>query len=99
MMTAYAAEDHVREALREGAYGFLKKPLDFDRLYRLIERAICDGSLLFIVDDDKDLCANMKSILIDQGYRVSVAYDSKAAIEKARENKFDIMLIDMKLSY
>lgn len=97
VMTAYSDEDSVKEALREGAYGFLRKPLNFDRLFNLIERALPNGPLLFVVDDDKDLCANMKSILTDEGYRVSVAYEGKSALKKVRENNFDIMLIDMKL--
>ncbi len=38
MVTAFAVEDLIREALREGAFGALKKPVDFDKLFKLIER-------------------------------------------------------------
>jgi len=37
MMTAYAVEDLVREALSEGAYGVLYKPFDVERMIALIE--------------------------------------------------------------
>ncbi len=97
MVTAYAVEDLIREALREGAFGALKKPLDFDKLFKLIKRATPNGELILVVDDDKNLCANMKDVLSDKGYRVSVAYDGNMAVEKAWENNFDIMLIDLKL--
>ena len=97
MMTAYAVEDLLREALREGAFGTLKKPLDFDKLFVLIEKAIPNGALILVVDDDEDLCANMKEILRDKGYRVCVAYDGNAAIEKAWEKDFAIIILDMKL--
>ena len=40
MVTAYAVEDLIREALQEGAFGCLRKPLDFDKLFELIENAI-----------------------------------------------------------
>jgi len=97
MVTAYAVEDLIREALREGAFGALKKPLDFDQLFRLIERAIPDGKLILVVDDDESLCANMNDVLSDRGYRVCVAHDGNIAVEKAEKNNFDIMLIDLKL--
>jgi len=37
MMTAYAVEDLIREALSEGVYGVLYKPLDMERMIGLIE--------------------------------------------------------------
>jgi len=97
MVTAYAVEGLIREALREGAFGALKKPLDFDKLFELIERAIPNGELILVVDDDESLCANMKAFLSDKGYRVSVAHDGNTAVERAWENNFDIMLLDLKL--
>jgi DNA-binding NtrC family response regulator len=97
MITAYAVEDLLREALREGAFGTLKKPLDFDKLFALIEKAIPNKALILVVDDDEGLCVNIKDALHDNGYRVSVAYDGNTAIEKAWENAFDIIILDMKL--
>lgn len=97
MVTAYAVEELVRDALRHGAFGFLKKPLDFELLFALIESAVSKGALVLVVDDDRDLCANMKDVLSDRGYRVSVAHDGSTAIEKAWENDFDVILLDMKL--
>jgi len=97
MVTAFAVEDLIREALREGAFGSLKKPLDFDKLFELIEKAAGNGALILIVDDDKDLCGNMEDTLTQKGYRVCVAHDGDTAVQKTRENNFDIVLIDMKL--
>jgi len=97
MVTAYAVEECVREALREGAFGFLKKPLDFEQLFGVIESAVSKEALVLVVDDDRDLCANIKDVLGDKGYRVSVAHDGSTAIEKAWENDFAVILLDMKL--
>ena len=97
MVTAYAVEELIREALREGAFGSLRKPLDFDKLFKLIERATPNGALVLVVDDDQNLCASINDVLSDKGYRVSVAYDGNTAVERAWENNFDIMLIDVKL--
>ena len=97
LATAYAVEDLIREALREGAFGSLSKPIDFDNLFNIIEDATHKGGLLLVVDDDRSLCGNMTDILSKKGYRVSVAYDGKMAIQKTRENDFDLILLDMKL--
>ena len=97
MVTAFTVEDLIREALREGAFGALKKPLDFDRLFELISQATPDGELILVVDDDENLCANITDVLRDKGYRVSVAYDGETAIEKTTSNNFDVMIIDMQL--
>ncbi len=97
MVTAYAMEELIKEALREGAFGFLSKPLDIEKLFGLIERAIPGGPLVMVVDDDEGLCANVSDILSDKGYRVSVVYDGDKALSKAWENNFDVLLLDMKL--
>ncbi len=97
MVTAYAVEELIRQALREGAFGALKKPLDFNQVFELIERATPNGELILVVDDDESLCANMEDVLSNKGYRVSVAYDGNIAIENAEKNNFDVMLIDLKL--
>ena len=97
MMSAFAVEDLLEEALRQGAFGSLKKPIDFDLLPELIIQATGKGTIILVVDDDENLCNNMHQILSDRGYRVSVAYDGNTAIDKAKQNNFDIMLLDMKL--
>jgi two-component system response regulator HydG len=97
MVSAYTVEDLIREALREGAFGFLKKPLDFEKLFGLIEYATGKGAMILVADDDKALCANLKDALSDKGYRVSIAYDGEKAVQASWEDNFDIMLIDMKM--
>ena len=47
MVTAYTFEDLLKEALREGAFGILRKPLDFDKLFIQINKAIPDGALVY----------------------------------------------------
>ena len=98
MVTAFSVEELIRDALREGAYGFLRKPLDFDKLFSLMEKAI-NGMLILVTDDDENLCANIEDTLTDKGYRVCTANDGEAAIQRAWENNFDVMLIDLKLPF
>jgi len=44
MMTAYAVQDLVEEALRQGVYRMLRKPLDMDEVLSLIDEALNGGS-------------------------------------------------------
>jgi len=97
MVSAYVVEELIREALWEGAFGALGKPLNFDELFALLERAGAGSGAMVLLADDENLCANMKDILEDRGYRVRVAHDGGMAVEQARKNNFDIMLLDMKM--
>lgn len=97
MVTAYQVEELIREALREGAFGCLNKPLDFQKLFEIIEAVRAKGALILIADDDQGLCANMSEILTRRGYRVATACDGSTAINNCRENDFDIILLDMKM--
>ena len=97
MLTAYALEELIQESLQEGAFACLKKPLDFDKLFTTIEKAIPKGSMVLVVDDDENLCLNLFDILQDKGYRVSYALDSITAIERVKTTVIDILLLDMNL--
>lgn len=44
MMTAYALQDLVQQALDEGAYGVAYKPLDLDYVLKLVEEIWCGRS-------------------------------------------------------
>lgn len=97
LLSAYAVEGLIIEGLREGAFGFLRKPVDLDRLFVLIEHAIPNGALVLVVDGDRNLCANVKDVLSDKGYRVNIAHDGDRAMEKAWEKDYDVMLIDLEV--
>ncbi|MDY6876525.1 MAG: response regulator [Chloroflexota bacterium] len=97
MVTAFAVEELIKDALREGAFGSLRKPLDFERLFALIEAALPNGGLVMVVDDDANLCANLQEILVERGYRVSVATDGESAIQRVQEKNFDIIILDLNL--
>lgn len=97
MMTAYTAEDIIRKSLCEGAFGILQKPIDFEKLFQIIESSLPNGALIMVVDDDPELCANFVDVLGKKGYKVRTTEDGRKALQMARENNFDIILLDMKL--
>jgi len=99
MMTAYAVEDLVQEALQEGAYGIIYKPLDIEKVVALIEgvRQAKQGALILVVDDDPGTCITLKNVLVTKGYQVGTAHTGEEAIAMAQERAYDIIFIDMKL--
>jgi two-component system response regulator HydG len=99
IMTAYAVEDLVQEALQEGAYGITYKPLDIERVIVIIEKAreAQQGALILVVDDDPGTCITLRNILSKKGYRMSIAHTGEEAIAMARETPHDLIFIDVKL--
>jgi CheY-like chemotaxis protein len=99
MMTAYTVEDLVQQALEEGAYGILYKPLDIEKVIAVIEKAreARQGALILVVDDDPGTCTTFKNILIKRGYKVGIAHTGEEAIALAQAAAYDIIFVDMKL--
>jgi two-component system response regulator HydG len=97
MVSAFTVENLIREALREGAYGYLKKPIDFDRLFTIIESTVFKGALILVVDDDPNICANLRDALSAKGYCVCMAYDGNTVIQRVKEKDYDVILLDMNM--
>jgi DNA-binding NtrC family response regulator len=99
MMTAYSVEDLVQEALREGAYGILYKPLDIEKVVVFIDESkkVKQGALILVVDDDPGTSVTLKNVLVNRGHKVGTAHTGEEAIAKAQESMHDIVFIDMKL--
>lgn len=99
MMTAYAVEDLIHEALQEGAYGIMYKPLDIERVVAVVREAMQArrGLLILVVDDDPGICITLRNILTRKGYQTGVAHTGEEAIAIAHTMVHDIIFIDMKL--
>lgn len=52
---------------------------------------------VLVVDDEKDTCSNLQDILTELGYRVDVAYDGPSALERVRQNAYDVALLDLRM--
>lgn len=50
---------------------------------------------ILVVDDEKTLVKGMKFNLENEGYEVECAYDGAAALELAREGRFDLLILDV----
>ena len=61
-----------------------------------MERTMASTTIL-VVDDDRDSLATLETLLSDKGYSVETAETGAQAIEKSKEKKFDLALIDITL--
>ena len=52
---------------------------------------------ILVVDDDKDMCHIISSILKEEGYKVDKAYDGEQAIKKIKAKDYNLMILDYKM--
>ena len=52
---------------------------------------------VLVVDDEKLIVKGIRFSLEQEGMEVDCAYDGEEAVEKAKENKYDIILLDLML--
>lgn len=50
---------------------------------------------ILIIDDEKNICTTIQSILGDEGYKSEYALDFKSGIKKLKENMYDIVFLDI----
>jgi DNA-binding NtrC family response regulator len=96
MMTAYSLEDLIKEALDEGAYGIIYKPLDIDVIIDCIEKAE-KGQFVLVVDDDLNMCETLHDVLEEKGYHVATSNDSEAAVNLVKEHDYNLVILDLKM--
>jgi len=53
---------------------------------------------ILVVDNDKDMCWLIASILREEGYLVDNAYDGESAFLKINQHHYEILVLDYKLS-
>ncbi|MBT3878712.1 MAG: response regulator [Candidatus Scalindua sp.] len=97
MITAYAEDKLVEEAMIEGALKILKKPLDLNKIMSFIEKLQRLKTLL-IVDDNKEFCDTLRQYIDKHSYNVSTAHSVTDGIEKYDKYQTEFLLIDMKLN-
>jgi two-component system, NtrC family, response regulator HydG len=52
---------------------------------------------ILVVDDDPDICDNLRDILCDLGYQVDTAHDGPSALELVGRRPYDVALLDLKM--
>ena len=56
-----------------------------------------DNANILVVDDEKDICMALNIILTKEGYTVKEAYNGEQALERIKQENFDIVMTDIKM--
>ncbi|HSJ52631.1 MAG TPA: response regulator, partial [Anaerolineae bacterium] len=91
-----------QKGVTQGAADYLVKPLDEGELLHCVRRVLELGSggtrkKILVVDDEIDIVGWLKHFLTHSGYEVAEAYDGIQALEAVRQDRPDLILLDLKM--
>ena len=96
MMTGFAVEDLIKEALEEGAYAVIYKPYEVGQIIDIVNKVL--GTTLVLLVDDKPTDREiLRAILEDNGYQVQEACNGPEALAMAAKTHYGIILMDIKM--
>lgn len=52
---------------------------------------------ILLIEDDHDMCDELKEILVGEGFSVDLAYDGAEGLDAINKNKYRLILLDLKL--
>jgi two-component system copper resistance phosphate regulon response regulator CusR len=52
---------------------------------------------LLLIDDDEELCAELRQVLEAEGYKVDIAFDGLQGLQRVLEKQYHIIILDLKL--
>ncbi len=96
LMTAFSVDELIKDAIKEGVYAVVRKPFDVETIVNMIHKAK-NGALISVVDDDPEICRTMKTVLETKGYSTVTCYSPHEALSFAKDRKYKLYFIDVKL--
>jgi two-component system response regulator HydG len=96
LMSAYATEEQVREAISQGAQTVLGKPIDIQAVLSFLSLLRKEESIL-VVDDDPVFCKTLHDILHGRGFSVKTEIDPGKALDRLDEERNLVVILDLKL--
>ena len=93
LMTAFAAESLIDEAVQEGVFAVLPKPFDIEHVIFALSRAL-SRPLVLLVDEPGE-AAPLADALHKVGLATCVASDHEATVRIVQEAPADVVLIDV----
>ena len=96
VMTGFALEDLVKEALEEGAYAVIYKPFAVEQILDIVQ-AVLQTAVVLVVDDQAGDREALRAILEDAGYTVFEAEHGRQAIGMALERHYQVILMDIRM--
>jgi DNA-binding NtrC family response regulator len=95
LMTAYSVQDLIDEALAEGVFAIIHKPVSIDALFGILEDLRGKSSVLIV---DRQTDPNLIETLSNRGYRVAVVTSAVEAIEKGTTQLYDVLFLSSEIN-
>ncbi|MDC0677319.1 MULTISPECIES: response regulator [Sorangium] len=94
LMTAFALEKLIEEAIAEGVYTVIHKPFSMDHLARIVARAV-DSPAVLVVDDVPKVADSIVAVLRAAGLSALAVHDGRAAVQYVSERGIDVCVLDL----
>jgi two-component system, NtrC family, response regulator HydG len=95
MMTGFSVQQLLEQAIENGAWGILQKPIDMKKLLETLHNVGQQGIL--VVDDDHDFVESTREFLSSNGYRVIVANNGEEAVQCVKSKSVDMLVLDLRM--
>jgi len=96
MMTGYAVDTLLDEAMDAGANAVMHKPINLKELLTILEE-LNHQDVVLLVDDDPEFTKSVQVLLQDQGYTVEISSSGDSVVERLFNNNIKILLLDLRL--
>jgi DNA-binding NtrC family response regulator len=93
MMTAFAAETVIEQAVQEGVFAVLPKPFDIEHVVFALSRALSRPVVLLV--DASDEAKPLADALRTVGVAASTSSDHQSSVLAAREGPADVVLVNV----
>ncbi|HMJ15104.1 MAG TPA: response regulator [Polyangiaceae bacterium] len=93
LMTAFAAEALIEEAIQEGVFAVLPKPFDIEHVIFALLRALRHPVVLFV--DDADDTAPIAEALCRVGLAACVTPNQEATVLAIQQRRADVVLVNL----
>jgi two-component system, NtrC family, response regulator HydG len=97
LMTAYAADELIRQGLDEGVVGVFDKPLAMNQLLAFFA-SLAKNRTIVIVDNDPAFCRTLDDILCQRGYKVTQVTDPHIDVGLMTAGA-QVILLDLHLNH
>jgi DNA-binding response OmpR family regulator len=94
MMTGYSMEDLLQQAVENGAWAVMHKPLDMTQVLGIVD-AITPASLVLIIDEEPGFIRALTEALDAAGLRAVHAEGGEEAARLIREGSADLVILDL----
>lgn len=101
MMTGFAVEELIEQAINNGAYACIHKPFDIDKILEIIEETLkSQKRIILIADNVENVRKKIISLLknrcstSDRKFLICEAISGNEVLEKVARRHYDIILLD-----